>query len=171
MKDIPGFERLYAVTEDGRVWSYPKVVKNGRKYARATSYGGRFLNPTVFSCGYFYVGLNAPNKKKKGRVHRLVAMAFIPNPLNLTQVNHKNGNKLDNRVENLEWCTHKQNMKHGARLGLFPKGEKVYNHKLSEKDVRKILKSDISDRELAKQYKVHWSTIHYIRVKRLWKHI
>lgn len=100
MKDIPGYEGLYSITKDGKVWS----IKNNR-----------FLNPTKNRDGYLKIGLYKENKEKKYSVHRLVAMTYIPNPNNLPQINHINEIKSDNRVENLEWVTHKQNCNHGTR--------------------------------------------------------
>lgn len=68
--------------------------------------------------GYMYVYLNKNAKGKYCRVHRLIAEAFIDNPNNLPQVNHIDGNKQNNRVDNLEWCTSKENIKHSYKLGL-----------------------------------------------------
>ena len=75
MKDIKGYEGLYAVTSCGRVWSYRR---------------NKFLAPATIKSGYNYVNLYKDGKKKFCRVHRLVAEAYIPNPDNLPQVNHKN---------------------------------------------------------------------------------
>jgi len=68
--------------------------------------------------GYLSVFDNLKNRSCSKTVHRLVALTFIPNPLNLPQVNHKNGIKTDNRVENLEWCTSKENVNHSIETGL-----------------------------------------------------
>src|ERR1051326_3026154 len=105
MKDIEGLEGLYAVTEDGRVWSYPK---------KGARHNGRFCKMHMTRKGYSCVSLR---KTMHATVHRLVAKAFIPNPLHLPEVNHKNGVKTDNRVENLEWCTSSENKRHSLRIG------------------------------------------------------
>ena len=85
----------------GRVWS----VK-----------GQKYLNGTVAKNGYVYVHLTALNgKRKKERLHRLVALAFIDNPEGLSQVNHIDENKLNNAVDNLEWCSAKYNANYGTR--------------------------------------------------------
>lgn len=96
---VKGFDK-YTVHEDGRVESLG---------------AGRFLTPQKRN-GYLSVCLY-PGKISKN-IHRLVAEAFIPNPDNLPQVNHINGDKTDNRVENLEWCTASDNAKHAYRYGL-----------------------------------------------------
>ena len=116
MKDIPGYTGGYAITRDGQVWSYPK-----RKFGGGCRHphNGMWLTLTKNNSGYFFVSLSGKNFL----VSRLVAMTFIPNPDNLPQVNHKNGIKTDNRVENLEWCSQTQNMVHAYRAGLY--GEKT----------------------------------------------
>lgn len=100
-KMIPRYEGLYMVSNKGR-------VKNFRT--------GRILRQHKSNCGYFGVILSKNGKVKGFSVHRLVAMAFIPNLNNLPEVNHINEDKADNRVENLEWCTHEYNMNYGTRL-------------------------------------------------------
>lgn len=95
-KDIKGYEGLYQVSNLGH-------IKNRH---------GRILKPEYSNKGYACVQLRKDNKCKKYRVHRLVAEGFISNPGNLPEVNHKDENKMNNSVENLEWCTHKQNMNH-----------------------------------------------------------
>jgi hypothetical protein len=100
MKDIPGFEGIYAVTRDGRVWSYRKNI---------------FLSPYDNGRGYLKVDLYRKGKRFKKYIHRLVAEAFILNPENLPQINHKSENKADNRVDNLEWCNSLYNNNYGTK--------------------------------------------------------
>ena len=96
-KDIKGYEGLYQISNTGRVWSVQR-----QKYLMA-----------YIANGYYKVDLYAKNgKRKKEYVHRLVALAFIDNPNNLPQVNHIDGNKINDNVENLEWVTVKENMYH-----------------------------------------------------------
>ena len=100
MKDIKGYEGLYAITSCGKVWSY-----------RAQ----KFLKPVDNRFGYLKVGLWKEEKTESRFIHRLVAEAYIPNPENKTDVNHKNEIKTDNYVNNLEWTTHKENINYGTR--------------------------------------------------------
>lgn len=116
MTPIKGYEKLYAVTQDGRVFSYPRnwISSGGAK----RSHNGIWLKLHQDNRGYLHVRLRKDNRHKNFLVSRLVAQAFIPNPLNLPQVNHIDGNKLNNHVLNLEWCTNGENQKHAYSLGL-----------------------------------------------------
>lgn len=76
------------------------------------------MKPIINEKGYYRVDLSKERKSKRFRIHRLIAKTFIPNPNNFPEVNHINGNKKDNCINNLEWCTHKHNMKEAYKLGL-----------------------------------------------------
>ena len=97
MKDIPGFEGKYAATSCGKIWSYRSK---------------RFIKPYTVGNGYLGVKLNGKNY----RVHRLVAMTYIPNPEGLPHVNHKDENKHNNALPNLEWCDAKYNNNYGTKI-------------------------------------------------------
>lgn len=107
---IKDYEGIYSITKIGKVWSYKRWVKNRSDAFRFV--GGYWLNPAKDKDGYLIATLKINNKEKKKRVHRLGGQAFILNPLNKPQINHKNGVKADNRVENLEWVTQSENMLH-----------------------------------------------------------
>jgi hypothetical protein len=109
-KDIDGFEGLYQVSNIGRVRSLNHET-NGKKYI------GKVLSTKVTS-GYPTVLLSNGAKKTLCRVHRLVARTFIENPTKLPEVNHLDGNKNNNCVENLEWCTSRENKIHAWVTGL-----------------------------------------------------
>lgn len=112
MTDSEGYEGLYAVTDCGKIWSYRK---------------NRFLNPFT-TRGYYRVRLCKDGVSKQFFIHRLVAKTFLPNPQKLPQINHKNENKKDNRVDNLEWCNTKYNINYGKHNEKVAKShcKKVY---------------------------------------------
>lgn len=106
MKDIPGYEGLYMITEDGKVWS---------------TYSQRFLNSWYNYKGYEEVTLSDKNyNRKKQKIHRLVAMTYLENPKGFDQVNHKDENKANNHVSNLEWCDSTYNNNYGSKKGAVP---------------------------------------------------
>ena len=123
-RDIRNFEGLYEVSREGEVVSL-NYHRTGKK---------KVLKPGVDKKGYLVVYLYKNGVKKKYLIHRLVADAFIPNPLNLPEINHKNEDKTDNRVENLEWCDHKHNINFGTRN--LRVAEKMTNGKLSKSVVQ-----------------------------------
>lgn len=101
-KDIQGYEGLYQISNLGRV----KSLKFGKE---------RIMKQTINTWGYPSLTLYDKNKCKTHTIHKLVAQAFIPNPQNLFQINHKDENKQNNNVSNLEWCTQKYNINYGTR--------------------------------------------------------
>lgn len=108
-KDIKGYEGLYQVSTLGRVRSLPRISIQGHQLQ------GKYLIPQKRS-GYFYTCLHKEGVRSKYLMHRLVATTFIPNPENKAEVNHIDGNKYNNQVENLEWCTKSENMIHAAKV-------------------------------------------------------
>lgn len=130
----------------------------------------KILKSTLGSTGYLVVEIN----KKQVKVHRVVAESLIPNPLSKTQVNHINGVKTDNRVENLEWCTQKQNVYHAWATGLCKpsKGENNGRSKLTLKQVREIRNlysnTNTSYRKLAAVFGVTFAHIGKIVNRRNW---
>lgn len=136
-KDIKGFEGLYQISSEGRVKSLPK--KSGSCYR-----GERILKTEtrLTKDGYCRANLQKDGKATDKRVNRLVAETFIPNPENKPTVNHKNGIKTDNRVENLEWSTREENMQHAYdnKLKVAAAGSGNVHAKLKDDDVREIRK-------------------------------
>ena len=107
-------------------------------------------------------------------VHRLVAEHFIDNNESKHQVNHINGDKTDNNIENLEWVSHRENLDHAIKNNLILKGEENRNSKLKDVDVIKIhslLQKGTTTKELSESYNVSYSTIDSIRTNRYWKHL
>ena len=115
-KDIKGFENMYAVSNLGRVKSKARKVWNHNNYWIRPE---RILKAQVSDRGYLRIRLGHNKTKCTRRIHRLVAEAFIPNPNNLPEVNHIDGDKLNNKVNNLEWISKSNNLKHAVQLGLL----------------------------------------------------
>lgn len=126
-RNIENFEGIYQVSNFGRVKSLHW-------------FGGRLINPLTNKKGYLSVILSKDGTTKHFKVHKLVAQAFLPNPDNKPIVHHRDGNRSNNCVENLEWVTHRENQQYSIQMGTkkFPLGLKFNNAKLSEDDVRYI---------------------------------
>lgn len=150
-KDIPGYANLYQITKNGIVKSFQN--RNGVKV--------RLLKLKVDDDGYFKVTLYLRGVRKDFFVHRLVALTYISNPQNLPQINHKDGHKKNNNVDNLEWVTPLQNSAHAIRTKLIDLvGSKNPNAKLKEGEVIELRKlygiGKISIRKLAKAYNINY---------------
>lgn len=172
-KPIPVTDGCYMVSNLGRVKSLPKSTmrKNGTKITT----NGRFLKSVKDNKGYLRIAISYNGLSHRFKIHRLVAQMFIPNPKRKPQVNHKNGIKTDNRVENLEWNTCAENINHAEKLGLRNHlvGKDKPQSKLTEDDVRyiKLNRGVISGRKLAEKFKVNRSTIINIYANKIWRHV
>jgi len=163
-QDVLGFESIYKISDLGRV----KSLKFNRE---------RILTQINTTGGYLDIGLHKNKffKKERFKVHRLVAIAFIPNIENKPEVNHKKGFTKHNVVSQLEWVTSKENQLHAYRTGLRTslKGNKVNSCKLKEKDVLEIRRigDTISKAEIARRFGVTDVNIGSILRRTTWKHI
>lgn len=119
MKSVNIMNGKYRVSTDGKIWSY---------------HYKRYLSGSL-CVGYWYHRLDHKNY----RTHRILALAFIPNPHNKPQINHKDGNKLNNRISNLEWATAKENVAHALRTGLAKSKKGIPNPELKERHRRNRL--------------------------------
>lgn len=161
-RPVVGYEGLYEVSELGDVRSVA-----GSGHLR----DGRTLKQGI-TRSYYAVCLYDKHTRATTHVHRIVADAFIPNPHNYPQVNHKNGIKTDNRAANLEWVTVSQNHKHAYETGLrSAKGEFNGRAKLFPCDILGIRESVKTQKELAAQYGVRIETISKILLRKRWGHI
>lgn len=150
-KDAPGYEQEYAVSNFGRVISF----KKGRP---------KFIQPTLDRNGYFYVTFCPWTRKKRFQVHRLVLLAFV-GPSELV-TNHKDGNPKNNKLSNLEYCTHSENVYHAYRTGLNTaknraRDERNGNGKLTKEQAIEIrgLKGKMSQEKIGKLYGVDQTCI------------
>lgn len=170
-KDIPGYEGLYRASSLGRIFSYAKTWKSGRWLTRTLP--DRELSCFILESGYVVVGLRKNRVQKNKYVHRLIAITFISNPANKEEVNHKDTNKLNNCVSNLEWATPTENMQHAHNNDLMnlPKGEKHHKSKLKPNDIRHIRRRLMMQKDYANKYNVAVGTIQNIQYGRTWKHL
>lgn len=154
--DEEGFEGIYQVSNKGRVKARPAYNRKVEK----------LLKPMKRE---YMVMIFCLNKVQKCFYqHRLIAKAFIQNPENKPFINHKNSNKHDNRIENLEWCTQKENVAHANENNLLQRGEKRYNNVLKEKDVLEIFNSDKKSKDLSREFGVSQRHVNSIKRGRIW---
>lgn len=139
-----------------------EITRDGEVIAKRN---GKALKGQPNSKGYLRVAIG----KKRYFIHRLVAEKYIPNPEKKPQVNHKNGDKTDNRADNLEWITNQENREHAVSSGLQIQGERCSWAKLTEEDVIYIRSSNESRKSLADRFCVSPSTISSVRNGRSWK--
>lgn len=116
-KDIPDYEGYYQASNDGLIRS---VTKSVRQWSGGTQLKkGKVLKPCADRLGYIKVALSKENKLRAFTVHRLVGLAHIPNPNGYKELNHKDGDKSNNHVDNLEWCNRHHNIRHAVKTGLL----------------------------------------------------
>lgn len=161
-KPVKEFEEYYLISPVGKVYS---IRRN------------KVLSSFV-SAGYEQIELNVGGHVYKKLIHRLVAESYIPNPNNLPCVNHLDGNKLNNDISNLEWCTYSENMVHASEHGLLHTiGEKQYSSKLTEKDVkyiRNVYKKgdpEYGSSALGRKFNVDHKAIYSIIAGKTWRHV
>ena len=159
--DIVGFEGIYYISSLGRVKKVNKIIA---------------CSPNKNRHGYCYSNLQHGNKRKNALVHRLVALHFIPNPLNKRCVNHINFEVSDNKVSNLEWATHKENSAHTVKAGRAARtlGEKCGNAVLTLDTVRAIRKElaagVLSYKKIAEKFGTNYSNVAHISRGSRWQY-
>lgn len=171
-KDVIGYEGFYKVSNINGIKSLKRMEWSGNRYRKR---GERILKYCIRN-GYPSVILSKNSIKKHFTIHSLVAMHHVPNPLNLPEVNHKFGNKLDYRASQLEWTTRSDNMKHAFAIGLKQpmRGSKQGRSKLKEHqifEIRKLISEGMNKRLICNQYKVSISAIWKIHYGGSWAHI
>lgn len=177
---IPGYIGFYEVSNLGNVRSINRLISydsSVRTKPRMQIIKGCLRVPTVKKNGYLDVALTSESKKYTHHlIHRLVAIAFVENPNHLSQVNHIDGDKKNNRYTNLEWCTPSENVKHAIKIGLriSPKGESAGGSVLTEplvKEIRSALELHISQRAIAAKFGIGQKTVSLISRNESWSHI
>mgnify|MGYP003653756265 CR=1 FL=1 len=142
-KEVCGYEGFYSVSNLGRIKSLDRTII--RKGGSIVNYKSVIIKTNDNKNGYHSYVLQKIGVCKTYVIHRLVAKEFIPNPLNLPCINHINGIKTDNRVENLEWCTHSQNNAHAHRTGLNYVSES--NRECNRKRLSKVVVNVVTGEE------------------------
>lgn len=177
-EDIEGYEGMYQVSNHGRVRSLDRMVKrrmNGKEFMVNRS--GSIMSLSPRPNGYLRIELNKNGKRETFSVHRLVALHFIANSQNKREVNHIDGDKENNHVNNLEWTTRSENELHAYESGIKEtiKGEDNGKSKLSETDVIEIRNAYrlgcFTYSELANAYGITKGTVGPIIRRETWKHI
>jgi hypothetical protein len=155
-KDVVGYEGLYQVSNLGNVRSL--------RYHKF-----KLLNLRKSIYGYTLVDLYSNKIKRTFNVHRLVAITFIDNPNNKREVNHINGIKHDNRLENLEWNTREENREHAKKTGLINnKGVNNHQCKLKEYDIIKIKNDNRPQSKIAKDFNISQTQVSRIKTNKRW---
>lgn len=169
-KDISDYEGVYQVSNMGRIKSLRRLDSIGKSRKE------RLLISIPNAEGYIRTELNKNGKRHTFSTHRLVAKAFLANPANKPQINHIDGNKSNNKVHNLEWCTGSENVSHALKLGLLIplSGEQVGTHKLSKKEAKEVenLKDKgFSQKAIGKMFNISGSNVSRIHSNKCWVNV
>lgn len=170
-KDIIDYEGLCQINEFGEIKSLERIRKGPCNSICINK--EQLLKSYVANTGYFKTGVMKNRKHKNLYNHIEVAKAFIPNPLGLPQVNHKDGNKLNNFVDNLEWVTNKVNVQHAYNNNLIKPKRKIVH--LTEEQIKEIisLKGVLGETKIARMFNVSHSYVNCIHNKKYkkWLHL
>lgn len=164
-KNIPTYSGIAEASSLGRVRTLDRLNKKGK------SIKGRILNQRFSRCGYLLCNIRTTYDRKTLSVHRLIAIAFLEVIQEKPQVNHIDGNKINNKITNLEWMDVREQQEHALFLGLLWHGEKNKNSKLTTEKVRLILEDPRASIKIAKDYGVSGSLIRMIKRREVWRNL
>ncbi len=173
-RPIVGYGDCYSVSSYGRVMrTSPRNIKRHPTRSRAKPFRPSPCRAFVNRGGYPQVRIGPVGHQQTVCVHRLVAHAFVPNPLGLPEVNHRDGHKANNLVANLEWVTHSDNLKHAVKTGLqnVRYGELSPHVKLTDAQAIAIRADTRTAAQISATYGVSRGTIYAIKQRRGWKHL
>src|SRR3990167_8250738 len=169
-KDIPGYEGTYQASSLGRIRSLPRVIDGG--LGRVTHRKGCVLRPATERLGYLRLSLKNEGTARSWLVHRLIAITFLGQPMvDRKEINHKDSDKKNNSIENLEWCSRSYNIKHSFDNGTqggrgFKLGEGHPHSKLTNSNIRSIRslynKKIIMIQDIARRFNIDRATVHAI---------
>lgn len=169
--NIPEFEGYYQVNMEGTIKSLEREIVD--KVGHVYTIPERILKSNINNQnGYLQTGLSVNNKKSMVYNHKIEIAAFVPNENNLPVVNHKDGDKLNLTLTNLEYTDYSGNNQHAYDTGLKPKGENFYNSKLTEtsvREIRELYNNNESYSNMAKMYNVSRATIRDVCLGKTWK--
>ena len=171
-RDVKGYEGLYKVSDTGKIRSVGRYKQAGNQY-RSFSYWvrGRELRFSTDKDGYSITSLTKDGVKKNFKVHRIVAEAFIPNEESKPLINHKDSDRANNSLYNLEWCTAKENAVHASEEGNLTKGEQHSKSSLTQTECGFIeywLDLGFSPKEIGGVFNVSRSLISQIKLNKHW---
>ena len=175
-KNIKETKNTYQISNFGRVKRLERKVNSS-----VQPIGYRVIKESIKGLqdngnGYLQVYIQINNKRKMFYVHRLVAQYFLPNPEFKKEVNHKDGNKYNNKYYNLEWSTKQENMNHASENNLISKGEEIYQSVLKEEEVLRIrrlykINPNFNRSKVGRKLGVSYSAIHKIINNINWRHL
>lgn len=178
---VVGMDATHEVSNMGRVRTIARSYAGGRKRLcgdrSVMKIRQRILDPYMGPRGYLLVSMCANRRSNVRVLHRVVAETFIgPAPSPRHQVNHVDGNKLNNRVDNLEWCTPQENSQHAYDMGLKQPSQGMAHGraKLTDenvREIRKLLREGLSQRKIAKRFGVASPQINRISLRKAWSHL
>lgn len=168
---VKGYEDYLEINKNGEIYKKTIRLKTKKSFIRQKRRKLKFRSDHRFTNYYPYIDVRIKDKKKRFLVHVLLAKTFIPNPNNRPEINHKDGNKQNFSLINLEWITHQDNMRHAAATDLMRKGDNFSQTKMTTAVTSKaiqLLQQGMSYKEVAQIIEVHTDTLrHKIRRKDL----